>query len=236
MRLAPKQPNKYIRILKTFLISFLFFFLVYFLYNQRVNKFEFEGDLRYSDLSSIKVFALNLLKDQNILFFSKSNFEEQLKSENKEIKNIDYSIVSLDKIKIKISVVDNCCVLKDINENIFLISREGKIIKKLHESYYEDVISLNQEISEKDTLNIGLLFKLDEINRQFKSDKLKIIGFNLFNNYVEISLNDNSIIVIDETTNVTDLEKKYESLVSHLGQNNKKYSIVDFRFDKVIVK
>lgn len=236
MRSDFRQPNKYTRFFKVSGFVLLFILLIYFLYSQRVNKFEFDGDVRFSDLSSIKVLAINLLKDQNILFFNKDQFEESIKEENKEIKNIEYKIVSLDKIKLKLSVIEHCCVIKDENENNFLISRDGTVIKQLKSTENIEFIKLDQAVLDTTKLNTNLLFKIEEINNQFKSEKLKLSYFKIINNYLEIKLNNEAILLIDENTDVSELEKKYNSLINHLSQNSKNYSIVDFRFDKVVVK
>lgn len=236
MRSDFRQPNKYTRFFKVSGFVLLFILLIYFLYSQRVNKFEFDGDVRFSDLSSIKVLAINLLKDQNILFFNKNQFEELIKEENKEIKNIEYKVVSLDKIKLKLSVIEHCCVIKDENENNFLISRDGTVIKQLKSTENIEFIKLEQAVLDTTKLNTNLLFKIEEINNQFKSEKLKLSYFKIINNYLEIKLNNEAILLIDENTDVSELEKKYNSLINHLSQNSKNYSIVDFRFDKVVVK
>lgn len=236
MRLGPKQPSKAVQILKLIIVLLIVLSFLYFLLTQRVNKFEFEGDIEYSDISKIKISALNLLKDQNILFFDKKSFEEEIKNENPEIKEVQFKILGLDKILIKIKVIDKCCVIKDTNESLFLISKEGKVLKKLSVDSKVDSISLTQEISGNENFNVNLLFKIDEIKTQFQAGSLKLNGFKIKNNILEVNLSDGATLIIDQDTDVSEIENKYKSLISHASQNQKKYSIVDFRFDKVVAK
>jgi cell division septal protein FtsQ len=77
---------------------------------------------------------------------------------------------------------------------------------------------------------------MNEIKKNFNEEGYQIKTFNLDKNNISIKLDNDNLIIIDDNSEVKNLANKYKNLLSYLTQNQKNYSIVDFRFDKVVVK
>ena len=74
-----------------------------------------------------------------------------------------------------------------------------------------------------------------------KKDKKKRRHIKDKNYFIEDSLiyffnNDSKQIFINENTDYAKFNEKYKNLKSYLEQNQKSYSILDFRFEKIVVK
>ena len=237
MRLNDRSKSK-IRFYFYF-FSFIFILItgIYLVFNLKINKFIFSGDTVYLDLDEVKIISLNYLKDQNLFTYNKSDFESQLKLSNPHIESVSYSIYSQDTLQLTFRIKDQCCVVVDIDTNKYLIDSSGNVAKKLSSTKsYDNEIVLDQKINLENKLNPVNVLKMNEIKNLFKAENIEVTSFLLDKNNVHIKINNSIQIIIDEKFEIKNLIQKYKNLTLFLEQNQKNYSIVDFRFEKVIVK
>ena len=210
---------------------------IYFISTLKVNKFIFEGDVAYLDLDEIKIISLNYLKDQSLFSYDKKEFENQIRITNPQIESISYTIYSHDTLQLSFKIREQCCIVVDSDTNKYLIDSTGNVTKKLISTKkFENEINLDQKISVDNKLNPINVLKMKEIKNQLKNENIEVTSFLLEKNNVYIKLNNDIQIIIDENFEINNLIQKYKNLSSYLEQNQKNYSIVDFRFEKVIVK
>ncbi len=210
---------------------------IYFVLTLKINKFIFNGDTAYLDLDEVKIISLNYLKDQNLFSYNKGDFENQLKLSNPHINYVGYSIYSQDTIQLTFKINEQCCVVVDLDTNKYLIDSSGNVTKKLTSiKNYNNEILLDQKINLENKLNPVNVLKMNEIKNLFKTENIEVTSFLLDKNNVHININNSIQIIIDEKFDIKNLIQKYKNLTLYLEQNQKNYSIVDFRFEKVIVK
>ncbi len=219
------------------LFSFILVTGMYLIFTLKVNKFIFEGEVNFLDLDEIKIISLNYLKDQNLFSYNKKEFENQVRITNPHIESISYTIYSHDTLQLSFKFKEQCCIVADSDSNKYLIDSTGNVTKKLNSiKKFENEINLDQKISLDNKLNPTNVLKMTEIKNQFKNENIEVISFLLEKNNVYIKLNNDIEIIIDDKFEINNLIQKYKNLSSYLKQNQKNYSIVDFRFEKVIVK
>ena len=219
---------------------FFIFLIIIFtsLYFIKINKFEFSGDLEYLDLRVLKINSLIYLKDQSLFWNNKSEFENNLKSDLPQIKSISYKIKNSDTIEISLQAENICCVVKDGNEKFFVVGIDGKILREFsgalnsENHFFTNEILDNQKSINKNIINILKKIYTNEIKIEDVKDK---------NYFIEDSLvyffnNESNKILINENTDFEKFNEKYKDLKSYLEQNQKSYSILDFRFEKIVVK
>jgi cell division septal protein FtsQ len=222
-----------------YFLSFIFILVtgIYFIFTLKINKFIFAGDTTYLDMDEVKIISLNLLKDQNLFSYNKDEFEKQLKSANPQVDSVSYSISSQDTLQLSFKIKDQCCVVVDLDTNKYLIDTSGNVTKKLSSTKsYNNEIILDQKISVDNKLNPTNVLKMNEIKNLFKAENIEVTSFMLDKNNIYIKINNTIQVIIDERFETKNLIQKYKNLTSYLEQNQKNYSIVDFRFEKVIVK
>jgi len=226
------------------LFKILFFILISVLIiliilNLKITKFDFVYDPRFFEYNNFKIFALNDLKDQNLFFYSKNNFEDQVKKAFPEIIDIKYEISSWDTLKVFFEASNICCIVSDINGIFFLISNDGKVLRKisidsfnLQEVKFEYLGNLEMGYN----LNSKVINRLNELalgnlNSEISLDKI-LFTFDK----IVLNTKDGIEIVIDEETDLSKFKSQFLEIKKHLESSNKKYSSLDFRFEKVIVK
>lgn len=208
------------------------------LYLIKINKFEYEGDLDFVDLRVVKIFSLNLLKDQPIFFINKSRFESELKNELPQIREFSYQIVNSNTLKIKITAENICCVVRDTNEKNFVVSSEGLVLRELEGKANKDIVLIiNQPLSTNLNLNKNLINTIRKIyNNEIKFEDLRDNQIVIENSYIYFYTNNSKQIIVNENSDFVKFNEKYKSIKSYLEQNQKNYSILDFRFEKIVVK
>jgi len=225
---------------KIFYLGFFFILvllLLYFLLNLKINKFVFTGQVDYLDSDELKVLALNYLKDQSLFFYDKSNFETELKNNNPQLAKVSYRIKNQDTLEINFELNPICCVIVDLDQQKFLISGEGKVYKKINQSKnYNSEIFLDQKINLTSSLNPSSALKMNDLRKSLADEGITVNNFLLDSESINIKLSDNTLIIINDKMEVKNFISKYKNLSSYLKQNQKNYSIVDFRFEKVVVK
>lgn len=225
---------------KIFYIGFfliLSLILIYFLLNLKINKFIFTGQVNYLDADELKVLALNSLKDQSLFFYDKSAFETGLKNTNPQVSKVNFSIKNQDTLEINIELNQVCCVIVDSDGQKFLVSAEGKVFKKIISSKsYDSEIFLDQKINLTATLNPNSALKMNELRKSLSDEGVFVNNFLLDSDNINIKTSDGTLIIINDKMEVKNFISKYKNLNSYLKQNQKNYSIVDFRFEKVVVK
>ena len=237
MRSTDNSKSKIKKIFYLFIFSLLIIFIIYLLLSLKINKFVFSGETSYIDTDLVKILALNRLKDQSLLFYNKSGFEDELRNNYPQIENVSYEIKSQDTLEISFKSKNYCCVVVDSDLNKYLIDTSGKVFQKLTTlKNYENEIILDQKIDTDTSLNPKNVLKMNEIKKNFNEEGYKIKTFNLDKNNISIKVDNDNLIIIDDNSEVKNLANKYKNLLSYLTQNQKNYSIVDFRFDKVVVK
>jgi len=235
MKSQIKSPGSKKRIL---LVILLVVCLLFFLNIFKINKFEFTGDLKYVDLQILKIVSLNLLKDQPIFWFDRQNFETSLRSQMPQIKQVNYKVLSSDTLEINLLAEDICCVVQDANEKLYILSSEGEIKRAVNEK-----VNINQKIIVNQVLNLNDRFdkKIVDVLKSVLSTDVKIEDikgsqFFLEKEYIYYNTLDSKQVIINEDTNINKLNADLKSIKSYLEQNQKSYSILDFRFEKIIVK
>jgi cell division septal protein FtsQ len=230
-----KKKSKYK--LVTLGLIFIGFFILSFNF-LKINKFNYSGDLNFLDERVLKIISLTYLKDSPIFWFDKSKFEEELKTQLPQVKSISYSIDNSSTLGISIKAEDICCVIKDASEKKFVLSSEGVIVREfeMKENQNFEVISTTpKKIDDYIAKNLVSILK-EFVNDRLKIDNVESKKIYLEDSYLYLITNDSKKILINERTDLIKLNDNYKSIKSHLEQNNKNYSILDFRFEKIIVK
>lgn len=221
---------------------FIFFLVigtvVIFLNFFKVNKFSFVGDIQYIDIQKLKILSLNLLKDQPIFWFDKKLFQDKVRAEFPQVKSISYKIMNSDTLEINIEAEDICCVVTDVKEKSYVISKNGSVLRD-----YDGVISSDIKIMSSLSLNnsenldknlINLLYLIAAKNVKF--DEVKENKYYLEKDFIYFYTSDSKQVVINENTDLKKFSENIKSMKSYLEQNQKNYSILDFRFEKIVVK
>jgi len=221
---------------------FIFFLVigtvVIFLNFFKVNKFSFVGDTQYIDIQKLKILSLNLLKDQPIFWFDKKLFQDKVRAEFPQVKSISYKIMNSDTLEINIEAEDICCVVTDVKEKSYVISKNGSVLRD-----YDGVISSDIKIMSSLSLNnsenldknlINLLYLIAAKNVKF--DEVKENKYYLEKDFIYFYTSDSKQVVINENTDLKKFSENIKSMKSYLEQNQKNYSILDFRFEKIVVK
>jgi hypothetical protein len=221
----------------TFLLIIILIILAFL--NLKISKFVFTFDKRFFEESDFKVFALNNLKDQSLLIYSKGNFENQIKEAFPEINDITYEIFNFDTLKVNFKASDLCCIVSDTNGLLFLISSEGKVLRKISLQTYNKKevkfeylgnLEIGYKLNSKVTNRLNDLF-VNEFSSEILLDKI-LFTFDKIILYTK----DEVEIVIDENTDLEKFKSQFSEIKKYLESSSKKFSSLDFRFEKVIVK
>lgn len=204
----------------------------------RINKFVFTGDINFVDVQKLKIISLNFLKDQSLFWFGKSDYENEIKNEFPQIKFISYKIVNNDTVEIIVEAEKICCVIEDLNEKKFIISDTGKILRKYDGNFKSDIkFKTKIVLNEGSDINLNLTKILNNIsNNVIKIEDIIENTFYLENEQIYFYTLDSIQVIINENTNFEKLNENLKSMKSYLKQNEKNYSILDFRFEKIVVK
>lgn len=198
---------------------------------------EFEGDLTYLNYPESRLLGLNLLKNSNLFFRNEESFKSELRSLNPEIKNIFITPKKFAHINIKIENYEICCVLKDINNQKFLLSLEGKVIKKLDkDKNYLSEIALSQEIKNDSQFEPETIKKLVEIENILIAKNIELANVKIENKKIQLLTNENQEVIIDSETSVKSFFEKFETMLNYLKQKNLTFKKMDFRFGNVVIE
>jgi cell division septal protein FtsQ len=237
MKSTSNYKNKgYLKLILSFLIFgiLISFFLLFF----KINKFQFGGDLNFVDIQILKINSLNYLKDQPIFWFNKEKFENSLLSDMPQVKSLNYHIINSDTLKIEIVAEDICCVIQDPLERRYVISSNGLILRQIENNVNSNLKFYSVEFLEiNQNLNTKLVEVLKKINQQeFNIEDIKENSLTLDKEEIFFYTSDSKKIIINENTDLKKINENIKSMKSHLQQNQKNYSILDLRFEKIIVK
>jgi cell division septal protein FtsQ len=230
--------NKESRKKKFFLFFIFLIFILFFLNYFKVNKFSYIGDTQFVDVQKLKILSLNLLKDQPIFWFNQSRFVENVKNEFPQVKDVSFRIVSSDTLEIAVIAEDICCIIKDSNEKKFVISKNGLVLRdfegpetsEIKLSYFQS-FKLN-ELVDKNLVNLLYLITTKSV----KFEDVKNNEFYLEKDFIYFYTSDSKQVIINENTDLKKFNEDIKSMKSYLQQNQKNYSILDFRFEKIVVK
>lgn len=237
MRFQDNYSNNYKK-KKYFIFVLIVGLFVVFLNIFKINKFSFVGDTQYLDIQKLKILSLNLLKDQPIFWHDKYLFQEKVKSEFPQVKGISYKIVNSDTLEINIEAEDICCVISDVKEKSYVISKNGNVLRD-----YDGVNS--SDIKIKSSMSLTLSESLDKnltnllyliVTKNVKFDEVKENEFYLEKDFIYFYTSDSKQVIINENTDLKNFSENLKSMKSYLQQNQKNYSILDFRFEKIVVK
>lgn len=230
-----KPKNK----LKILFLLFIVVIVAFVLFSTlRVTKFSFTGDTQFTDERVLKILSLTYLKDNPMLWLNKDLFEKELKSQLPQVKNISYSIVNSETLGVSIVAEDICCVISDSTEKRYVLSSEGVVLREydLNNNSQHRLISINSlkinDRVEKSLVTIIKKFITEEVKVENIEENLLLIE----DNYLFLKTKDDKKILLGENTDLNKLSENYKSMKSYLEQNAKNYSILDFRFEKIIVK
>lgn len=230
MKLKTSFSKKYILILV--LISIL---LLYFLSTFRINFIEFEGDLTYLDFENLRISGLIYVKNKNIFLNNTEELISSIKEQNPEIKMLEARPKNISKILIKVTNIDVCCVLEDINTNKFLVDSNGKILKRVNrENKYPHEIKLEQQLDLNSNLSINSLKKIVEIENILLSKELEIENIKIEDDKIELRLVGHQVVILNSETNIKDFIEKLTTMLDYLKQKNLDFKKMDFRFGNVI--
>ena len=169
--------------------------------------------------------------------FDKRKLEEEVKNQFPEISRIDYKVLNLDSLEISFSSENICCVIKDITEKVYLVDNYGKIISIFEKNKISNNIISEKEIKIGDKINFLLLKKSLEVYNFLKNDSfIELEKITINDSEIKLTLKNNVNLIMDENTALKEFKNKYLDLISFLKQNDKNYSILDFRFEKIVVK
>jgi len=209
----------------------------YFLNTFRIHFIEFEGDLSYLEIENLRISGLMYVKNKSILFTDTKEFISTIKEQNPEVKNIEIYPKNISKLIIKVSNHEVCCVLEDTNTNKYLVSIDGKILKKINRySKYPHEIKLNQEISINQVFPINSLKKIVEIENILLSKEMEIKDIKIEGDKIEMKMETDQLVVLDSETNIKDFIEKLSTMLDYLKQKNLSFKKMDFRFGNVIIE
>jgi cell division septal protein FtsQ len=223
--------------------KYFFFFLVLgliiiFLNFFKINKFSFVGDTQFLEIQKLKILSLNLLKDQPIFWYDKNFFQEKVKAEFPQVKSLSFKILNSDTIEISVEAEDICCIVKDISERSYVLSKNGTILRDFegkNSSELQIKTSLGLTISQSFEKNlVNLLYLI--VTKNVKFDEVKENEFYLEKDFIYFYTSDSKQVIINENTDLKKFNENLKSMKSYLEQNQKNYSILDFRFEKIVVK
>jgi cell division septal protein FtsQ len=237
MRFQDNYSNNYKK-KKYFIFVLIVGLFVVFLNIFKINKFSFVGDTQYLDIQKLKILSLNLLKDQPIFWHDKYLFQEKVKSEFPQVKGISYKIVNSDTLEINIEAEDICCVISDVKEKSYVISKNGNVLRDYDGVNSSDIkikSSMSLTLSESLDKNLTNLLYLIVI-KNVKFDEVKENEFYLEKDFIYFYTSDSKQVIINENTDLKNFSENLKSMKSYLQQNQKNYSILDFRFEKIVVK
>lgn len=229
------------KILSTKKIIYIFLILSfvvlgYLYFTLKVRIITFSGELTYHNEKELHFEAQKMIKLSNLLFNNFSNFNNDMLSKYKEIRDIQITITGADSIDIKIKNYDLCCVINSYG-NKFLVGKEGEILRKLEkEKIYNNEITLNQVISIGDTLNIESLKKIFEVENILIDREIEITKVLLEKEVITLVSSDGKKFLLDSETNLRLFSEKLDSILDHIKISNKEYSSLDFRFGNIILE
>lgn len=230
------KPKNKIKILILFL---LIIGISFFLFTSlQVKKFNFSGDTQYVDERLLKIISLTYLKDNPMIWINKSSFENELKIQQPQVKSVSFSIINSDTLGVSISAEDICCLISDFTDKKYVLSSEGVILREyeLNNNSNFNVISVNNlKINDKIEKNLVSIIK-KFTNEEFKIENIEEKSIFIESNYLYLNTKDGKKLLLGENTDLRNINENYKSIKSHLEQNGKIYSILDFRFEKIIVK
>jgi len=220
-------------------IWFLIFSLIVglLLYFFRINKFIYTGDLQFVDQRILKISSLNLLKDQPIFWFQKNQFERQLKNDMPQVKEIKYKIIGSDTLNIEVLAEDICCVIKDKKERNYVVATDGKVLREYFGNYSNSIKFVSVlELNDSAILPNNLISILQQISSSgIKIDDVKENEIFIDSNLIFFYTPDSKQVLLSDNTDYKKLNSNLKSMKSYLEQNQKNYSILDFRFEKIVV-
>lgn len=237
---VPKKERSLRSLLIKIILFFIFLILLFLIFsNLKVSKFDFVFNKNFYNYNDFKVISLNTIKDQNLFFYTKSEFEKQIKEKFPEIYEIEYEITGFDSIKVKFKEKGLCCVIFDMDGKIYLISNSGEIVRRL------DFLSIDEG-----TLKINTANQINEgskINPEIVKKLVEIFNFDFDNtfSYQSISLNGEKIIlltdeskeiILDQNTDLEIFKNRFVEMTGYLKSSSKEYLSLDFRFEKIVVK
>lgn len=226
-------------VVKILVFVLIILLVILLLFSLKISRFDFVYDNRFFEYNDFKIFALNNLKDQSLFFYSKNNFESQVKEAFPEVANIRYEISGWDTLKVYFEATDICCIVSDINGIFFITSSEGKVLRKISldsnkskeiKFEYLGNLELGYNLNSKVIKRLNEL-NLDNLNSEISLDKM-LFTFDK----IVLNTKDGVEIVIDENTDLKKFKSQLLEIKKHLDSSNLKYSSLDFRFEKVIVK
>lgn len=220
------------------ILIIIFISLVVFLITKfQISSLEFQGDLTYIDLDSSRISGLVFLKNKNLFLFNKENFVKNLLEINPEIEKIEVTPKNSSLIQIKIQNKEVCCVVSDLNTNKYLISHDGKVIKKLiRDQNYPHEISLEQELTLDSQISIDSLKKIVEIENVLLNKEIEITEIKIEGDRIEFKLISGGLLVLDSETNTKNFIEKLSNMLTYFKQKNLSFNKMDFRFGNVVVE
>jgi cell division septal protein FtsQ len=217
------------------LLCLVFIYLLSFF---EINKFNFSGDLAFVDNRRLKILSLNLLKNQPIFWFNKSHHEKLLKEEFPQVENVSYRLVSLDTLEINIKAKEICCTIKDVTQKDFLISVDGVVLRELDFNPKTEIkFYYLSELNPKGALPNPIADILKQLDKKtITINTVKNNEFYINNDSVYFYTTDSKKVIFGQSTDLQKFNDNLKSMISFLDQNKKIYSILDFRFEKIVVK
>jgi hypothetical protein len=223
-------------LIKIFTLSLLVWIGMKF-WDLKIKEFYIFGDQDYLNIDDVNINFAKYLRNQNIIFNDFKLFTEQVIKNNPEIDSISYELAGISEIFIHFKNKEICCVVVDQNRNKFLIDKSGIVIKKIDPRInYSLEIPIDQVYSLGLNVDLQTIEKINEVERLFTSKEKNFKEISIFDDRFEIILNDNILLLLDKNTSIADFWEKYQAITKHLAEEEKKYQILDFRFEKVIVK
>lgn len=211
--------------------------MLFLLSKFQITNLEFQGDLTYLDFDSSRISGLIFLKNKNWFLLNKTEFEQDLLEKNPEIEKIEISPKNASLIHVKIQNKEVCCVVRDLNTNKFLISHEGKVLKKLlRDQNYPHEISLDQQVDLNSQISIRSLKKIVEIENVLLNKDMEISKIKIEGDKIEFKLLSGGLLVLDSETNTKNFIEKLSNMLTYFKQKNLNFNKMDFRFGNVVVE
>lgn len=172
------------------------------------------------------------------IFLSLGNKIEQIKEAMPEIETIRLKRNYPSGISLEI-VEKEPYAIWNYENNQYIVDSKGSFIKNIDEENYENLLQINQQENIDDLDKKFIITKISLIDNELKTENLKVLSYNLFNDKLKVLTSNDFSIIFDTKQDISwQIEKLkivFEKNTQLKISNNLEY--IDLRFDnQTIVK
>jgi len=224
------------------LIVLVGYFLYLVMFNSDIfslseNNIEIQGVGSFIDLSAFEDSVYSHVIDSNVVKLDATELSNKLLSEFPSIKSIDIKKNVPPHLTINVEErVPLFFLYKDKEDDGYMIDEGGFILGKIQDRY-KDLFKAKYlgDLPESGFLNPGIVSMYKNILEGVDSEGLRLEGIVFDKSITTIYLSNNPMVIFSNDKGVQDAFKIVSSILSKFGDEDKKVSKIDLRYDKVIV-